>query len=491
MEIERKSGILLHITSLPSRYGIGTIGKEAYEFVDFLVAANQKLWQILPLNPTGFGDSPYQSFSAFAGNPLLISLEDLVERGYLKREELDIIASDNDKIDYGRLYEIKFPLLRKTYLAFLNNENNEFTDFCDKNAFWLDDYSIFMALKKLNSKSWYEWDENLRQRKNLTHIPADLENEAKFHKFLQYIFFSQWKKLKSYANSKGIKIIGDIPIFVSPDSADVWANPEIFQLDENLLPIKVAGVPPDYFSATGQLWGNPLYRWDKIKLDRYRWWIDRFRISFELFDYIRVDHFRGFCGYWAIPYGEKTAINGKWENGPGEDLFNVLKESHGELPIIAEDLGIITPDVIELREKFSFPGMKVLQFGFEDGTKSEHLPHNFVSYNFVAYTGTHDNDTLLGWLMGLSKEKKNFLKSYLNLFEKDDRELTLQIIRLLWMSVAKFVIIPIQDIFLIDSSGRMNIPGNPYGNWQWKSKKEMYDEKAITFLKEITSLYNR
>ncbi len=491
MGSERKSGILIHIASLPSSFGIGSIGKEAFEFVDFLALSNQKLWQILPIGPTGYGDSPYQSFSAFAGNPLLISLEDLVDRCYLKFDDLTSLLSESDRIDYGKLYELKLPLLRKAYKAFSGNEINEFISFCEKNYYWLDDYAAFMALKRLDNRIWYEWEEEFKNKKKLKITRMDILEEIEFYKFLQFIFFNQWKKLKSYANSKGIKIIGDIPIFVAPDSADVWANPEIFQLDSNFFPTEVAGVPPDYFSAMGQLWGNPLYDWDRLKLDGYKWWIDRFRFSFELFDFIRVDHFRGFSEYWAIPYGEKTAINGKWIKGPGKDLFNKLKLEFEETPIIAEDLGIITEDVVKLREKFRFPGMKVLQFGFEDGCESEHLPHNFESINFVAYTGTHDNDTLLGWIKSLSDEKRRFLVSYLNSNLKDNREIAFEIIKNLWMSVAKFVILPIQDVFLLDSNARMNIPGVPFGNWQWKSKKEMYNENAINFLKEITFLYNR
>jgi 4-alpha-glucanotransferase len=492
---ERKSGILLHISSLPGIYGIGTLGSEAYDFIDFLISINHSLWQILPLGPTGYGDSPYQCFSAFAGNPLLISLEKLVDYGYLDKKEILLDEKvDTHTVDYGYLYEKKYPVLWSAFKNFSLNKERDFFDFCEKNSFWLDDYAIFMAIKKVYPVAWYQWDENLKRKKELDieKIYPAAKEVVDFYKFLQYCFFRQWKELKSYANGKGVQIIGDIPIFVAMDSSDVWANPEFFEIDENLRPIRVAGVPPDYFSATGQLWGNPLYRWEKLKENNYEWWIKRFIIAFEMYDFVRIDHFRGFCGYWAIPYGEKTAINGKWECGPGSELFDTLSSMFKNPPVIAEDLGLITEDVVNLREKYNFPGMKVLQFGFEDGPLSEHLPHNYHNANFVVYSGTHDNDTLSGWLKHLDEKKKSFLLSYLGMKGiKDEKEICKKIVRLAYSSVAKFAIIPLQDLLFLDSSARMNTPGTLGNNWRWKLSKGQIEKSDFDWVKEFVLLYNR
>ncbi len=488
--MERKGGVLLHITSLAGEYGIGSLGKEAYEFVDLLVSAEQKLWQILPLGPTGYGDSPYQCFSAFAGNPLLIDLTEFCG-DIIKKEELNPLISNENYIDYGKLYELKIPLLKKVYNALRTDLSKEYIDFIGKN-FWINDYSKFMALKGLNQESWLTWDNKLKKKELSKELKKDIEREKDFHAFIQFLFFRQWNKLKSYANSRNISIIGDIPIFVAMDSADVWSNPELFQIDDNLSPTKVAGVPPDYFSPTGQLWGNPLYNWEKLKATGFKWWLKRFESAFQLFDFVRIDHFRGFSEYWAIPYGEKTAINGQWEKAYGKDLFNKIRKKFIKPPIIAEDLGIITEDVVKLREEFGFPGMKVIQFGFEDGPDSIHLPHNFKNYNFVAYTGTHDNDTLAGWFLNLSDQKKEFLFKYLNIRDKiNDKDIVFLIITEVWKSIAMFSIVPFQDLIVCGSEARLNTPGTFGRNWQWKAKKSDYDNFPIDFLKEITKIYNR
>ncbi len=459
--MDRKGGVLLHISSLPGEYGIGTLGKEAYEFIDLLHFSNQRLWQILPIGPTGYGDSPYQSFSAFAGNPLFIDISSFVENKIIEKDEIAVLLSQENYIDYEKLYKIKIPLLRKIFNLVKKDLDKDYDHFCAKNMFWLDDYSTFMALKNFDQRSWLEWDEDLKKRKIDKTLKEKMEEEKNFHCFIQYLFFKQWEKLKKYANSKNVSIIGDIPIFVAMDSSDVWANPEIFELDKNFNPKRVAGVPPDYFSKTGQLWGNPLYNWENLLKTDFEWWINRFKKAFELFDYVRVDHFRGFCAYWAIPYGEKTAINGKWEKAYGRELFLRLHQEIKTLPIIAEDLGIITEDVLKLREEFNFPGMKVLQFGFEDGSKSEHLPHNFSYFNYVAYTGTHD---------------KNIVFS---------------LIREVWKSVAYLAIVPLQDLLVLGREARLNSPGTIGNNWQWKAIRKNMEDFPIDFLKELSTLYGR
>ncbi len=375
MHFPRSSGVLCHITSFPGRYGIGTMGREAYRFIDFLVSARQKLWQVFPLGPTGYGDSPYQCFSAFAGNPLLIDLELLMEEGLLSKKDLEGAPDfPEDRVDYGAVIYFKFPLLRKAYENFLVKAEKQvllrekFERFCEAHKWWLDDFALFMALKEeFGGKSWLEWEKEVRFRMENT-IKAyklKLADKIEFQKFRQYLFFQQWYDLRAYANKNGVKIIGDIPIFVAMDSADVWAHPELFYFDPDLKPLKVAGVPPDYFSATGQLWGNPLYNWEEHQKTGFAWWIRRIESMMEMVDIIRIDHFRGFAGYWAIPYGEKTAVNGRWEKAPGMELFTAIEQALGRLPIIAEDLGVITPDVVELRDHFQFPGMKVLQFAFD------------------------------------------------------------------------------------------------------------------------------
>ncbi|ADL12364.1 4-alpha-glucanotransferase [Acetohalobium arabaticum] len=495
MEFKRQSGILLHPTSLPGDYGIGSLGEEAYEFIDFLVAADQKLWQILPLGPTGYGDSPYQSFSAFAGNPLLISLERLKEDGLLAADDLKTEKEFAlDYVDYDQVTEFKYPLFEKAFQTFKRDAaksiEDKFQRFCCENSDWLDDYALFKTLKEcFEGQPWYEWDEDIKLRRSeaINHYQETLQDRIKFHKFIQYIFFKQWNRLKAYANENYIKIVGDIPIFVAYDSADVWANPELFSLDEDKKPINVAGVPPDYFSETGQLWGNPLYDWQKLKETDYDWWIDRFETTLELVDIVRLDHFRGFAAYWAVPYGEKTAVRGKWKEGPGRDFFRKVKDELKKLPIIAEDLGVITDEVEELRDYFKLPGMNVLQFGFNSQDDNNHLPHNYTK-NSVVYTGTHDNNTVLGWYNNADDEAREYAIEYLKASEDN---ICWDFLQAAWASVSKIAIAPLQDILSLNSEARMNTPGTTKGNWKWRYRKEMLDVNLSKKLKRLTGIYHR
>ena len=406
----RRSGMLLPVASLPSKYGIGTFSKEAYDFVDMLHSAGQKLWQILPLGPTGYGDSPYQSFSTFAGNPYFIDLDQLVGEGLLTEEECNSYdwGNKSNYIDYEKVYLSRFKILRKAYKRSNIGDSKKFNAYCKKNSWWLDDYALYMSIKdSYDGKPWIEWDEEIRERKEdaLLSYKRDLEEEIEFYKYLQYLFSQQWHKLKAYANKKGISIIGDIPIYVSLDSSDTWANPELFQLDKECLPTAVAGCPPDSFCETGQLWGNPLYDWEYHQFTDYEWWIKRIKYSFDLYDIVRIDHFRGFDEYYSIPYGDKTAVNGTWEKGPGIELFKYLRQELGEVDIIAEDLGFLTESVKQLLKDTGYPGMKILQFGFDSREDSDYLPHNY-DRNCVVYTGTHDNNTISGWYKEISREDK-------------------------------------------------------------------------------------
>lgn len=496
----RMSGILLHPTSFPSPYGIGDLGESAYEFIDFLEDAGQHLWQILPLTHTGYGDSPYQSFSAFAGQPLLISLSHLTELGLLEDFELQNCPStDAEHIDYGVIIPWKQAILRLAYERFLtrgfpeDSISSDYATFCAKNSFWLDDYALFMACKDLNDgKSWLEWEDDYRiltpeRRESLR---VQLAENIGYYQFLQFIFFTEWASLKKYANERQIKIIGDIPIFVSMDSADVWANQHLFQLDTKGFPLAVAGVPPDYFSATGQLWGNPLYRWEAHAKDGFSWWILRIKSQLENLDILRIDHFRGFEAYWSIPYGEKTAVIGKWIKAPGKELFTAVENALGKaLPIIAEDLGVITDEVVELRDAFHFPGMKVLQFAFDSTGEGEYLPHQFTSPQCVCYTGTHDNDTTCGWYKTLPTECKKKVQLYT--VTEPGQNISRGMIRICYGSIAAYAICPLQDILALGSEGRMNTPGVASGNWSWRYKADSLTPALARELKELSILYGR
>ena len=453
----RTSGILMPVFSLSSKGGIGTFGKEAYNFVDFLEKAGQSWWQILPLNPTNYGDSPYQSFSSYAGNPYFIDPEILIEEGLLTNEEFAFFDfGDNaSQIDYEKLYNNRYKMLEIAFSRF--SENEEYRRFCKDNGYWLDNYVSFMALKSVNeNKAWNEWTNNDNPDNKI----------CDFHRFIQFLFSKQWFALKEYANKKGIGIIGDIPIYVAFDSADVWSQPELFQIDKNMNPKAVAGCPPDAFAEDGQLWGNPLYDWKKMKADNFAWWKKRLGYALRLYDKVRIDHFRGFESYWSVPFGDKTAKNGKWVKGPDMNLFRELKKEFGEdVPIIAEDLGFLTPKIHRMLSRCGFPGMKVLQFAFSSGKDSDYLPHNY-NKNCVVYTGTHDNDTVLGWSLSLSEEDLKMVKDYLNLSDKE--ELNWSMIRAAMMSVADTCILTMQDLISLGSEGRINTPSTLGKNWKWR-----------------------
>lgn len=489
----RQSGVLLAISSLPSRYGIGCFSKEAYEFVDFLEQAGQKLWQILPIGPTGYGDSPYQSFSSFAGNPYFIDLETLIAEGYLTEADCDAcdFGSNEEYVDYEKIYKARFKVLKKAFRNRNDRDSQEYKDFVEANAYWLDDYALYMAVKNsFDGKSWITWDEDIRLRKPEA-VKAYTEKygeEIGFYKFQQFLFAKQWTALKAYANRKKIKIVGDIPIYVAFDSADTWSHPELFQLDENCTPIGVAGCPPDAFSATGQLWGNPLYRWDYHKETGYRWWIQRIAYCYQLYDIVRIDHFRGFDEYYFIPYGDLTAEFGHWEQGPGYDIFRALKAELGNIKVIAEDLGFLTPSVIKLVKKTRYPGMKILQFAFDSREESDYLPHNYPT-NCVVYTGTHDNDTTLGWYRSLNRRDKAFAKRYLNI--KSDKDVQWVFIRSALSSVADTAVIPMQDYLGLGAEARMNVPSTLGTNWKWRMKKGACTPELAKQIREVVKLYGR
>jgi len=507
MGFARASGILLHPTSLPGSFGIGDLGKWAYWFIDFLIDARQRLWQVLPVGPTGYGNSPYQCLSVFAGNPLLISLEMLVRDGLLEPSDLDNApAFPQDSVDYESVIRFKTPLLKRSFESFQKRASatvgEQFDAFCQANAYWLETYSLFMALKEAHGlTAWNTWEEDIRNRepKALKRWSKELSQEIRCHKYQQYQFFRQWSELKKYCNTHGVKIIGDMPIFVALDSAEVWAHREMFYLDDNGNPTVVAGVPPDYFSRTGQLWGNPLYRWDVMARDGYSWWIERFRAARNLIDIIRLDHFRGFEKYWEIPATSSTAINGRWVPGPGAKLFGAVQKALGPLPIIAENLGVITPEVEALRERFGFPGMKVLQFAFGDDEEDEdNMPHNYPT-NCVVYTGTHDNNTTIGWFRGedvkdstqTRQQREKETQAALRYLGTDGREVNWDFIRLALNCPADMAIIPLQDVLGLGSEARMNVPGKPEGNWRWRFRPEMLTEEIKARLRELTALSGR
>lgn len=492
--MKRSAGILLHISSLPSPYGIGTLGKSAFDFVDFLEAAGQSYWQVLPIGPTGYGDSPYQSFSVHAGNPYFIDLTALCNEGLLEHQKCDEVdwGADFAHIDYGKIYNNRFKILKEAFINFSKKENYQFQKFITDNNFWLKDYSLYMAVKShFNMLPWYKWpDIEIRDRRKsaIKKYSETLAHEINFQKFLQYLFYSQWKNLKNYANSHNIKIIGDIPIYVGLDSADTWAHPEIFWLDKNKKPVKVAGCPPDGFSAEGQLWGNPLYNWKILKQQGYSWWIERLRTANKLFNVTRIDHFRGFDSYYAINYLDKNAVNGEWIAGPGMDLFKKIRQKLGNIDIIAEDLGFLTPNVKKLLNDTGFPGMKIIQFAFDSREESDYLPHNYTR-NSVAYTGTHDNDTITGWFKSCPEEIVDYAKKYGNLSEKEGYNWGF--IRLCYSSVSKLAIIPMQDFLGLDSSARMNTPSTLVGNWTWRIVSENLSQNLALKIRQITKLYGR
>lgn len=541
MKLERKAGILMHPTSLPYSAGIGTIGKSSFKFIDWLASSGMKLWQVLPLGPTGYGDSPYQSFSTFALNPNLIDLEDLAEEGVASKADVKAPSyiKKSGNIDYGAVVYWKTNALKKIakdFLAKITEDSEEgskeakaeFNTFCKENEFWLRDYAAFMSIKTFYDEKAQKQREETKQYVNgmwnaywekalSKHEAQAVDNWINFHaedffiyEVIQFFAFRQWNALHEYAKSKGIEIIGDVPIFVAADSSDVWANQKFFQLDENGNFKNVAGVPPDYFSATGQLWGNPLYDWDELKKDNYSWWVLRVKNMLKLVDYVRIDHFRGFESYWAVPYGSENAINGKWLPGPGKDLFDTIKSQLGDLPLIAEDLGVITEEVAALRDGCDFPGMKIIQFGFDKNEekagalKNVFLPHNFTTPNCVAYTGTHDNDTTQGLLDSLDEENLTLIASYVSGKKmtsedasklRDSGKLCRRLIKQTFGSIASFAIIPLQDIYEVGTSGRMNMPSTSGANWAWRADLKMLfgkkADKKSEWLKELCMLFNR
>lgn len=499
MRFPRNAGVLAHPTSFPGRYGIGDLGAAAYQFVDFLVEGGQSLWQILPLGPTSYGDSPYQSFSAFAGNPLLISPDKLVADGFLLPTAVaDVPPFPAEKIDYGWVIDYKRQLLRQAFVHFQANGRDEqraaFAQFCREQAYWLDDFALFMAVKTYHVAHeggvWNTWPAGIahREPEAMARWSEKLADEIQMHRFLQHLFFMQWLELKGYANERGIRIVGDIPIFVAFDSADVWANSDLFYLDDDGSPLFVAGVPPDYFSETGQRWGNPLYHWDKMSLNNYRWWTSRLQMCFTQADIVRIDHFRGFDAYWEIPASEPTAVVGQWVKGPGPAFFEAMERNLGELPLIAEDLGVITPAVVALRDQFHFPGMKILQFAFGGERNSLFLPHTFTN-NCVVYTGTHDNETVVGWFENASADEQEHVLSYMNVPNGDN--IAYDLIRLSFASVADTAVATLQDLMDLGDEARMNFPGKPSGNWQWRYTADMLTVEMAKTLRRMTELYGR
>jgi 4-alpha-glucanotransferase len=504
----RSSGILLHITSLPSRFGIGDLGTSAFEFADFLNDAGQKIWQVLPLNPTGYGDSPYQCFSAFAGNPLLLGLDSFVDQGILQSSDLvNAPAFPEGTVDFGSVISFKFSVLRRAARNFFTSaaapDRAAFDQFCKSCSSWLDDYALFMALKDEHGGIMFtKWDPAICRRDPdaLRSWATKLAPEIQAYKYWQFEFFRQWDRLKAHCHERGVRFMGDIPIYVSHDSADVWSHPELFYLDADRSPTAVSGVPPDYFSATGQLWGNPIYRWDVLAASGYQWWIERFRASLALFDMVRLDHFRGFEAYWEVPANEKTAINGRWVKGPGEDFFLALQKAFGDLPIVAENLGVITPPVEKLRKQFGFPGMSLLQFAFgNDPQGPSFRPHNYHR-DLAAYTGGHDNDTTVGWWnssagIGSTRtpedvEKEHaFARAYLNFH--DDSEINWVMIRAVIASVAEIAIVPLQDVLGLGSEARMNLPATMSGNWRWRYRPGALRKDLSAKLRSFVSLYDR
>lgn len=490
----RGAGILLPISSLPSEYGIGTFGKEAYRFVDSLVEAQQTFWQVLPIGPTSFGDSPYQAFSAFAGNPYFIDLEYLVQEGLLKKEDIESRSWGEDPSDvaYATIFDNRFDVLRIAFSNSKHADTKEYKQFCKDNTYWLDDYSFYMALKcKFDNKEWSAWDDDIKFRKEsaLKKYQKELAEDIDFWKFCQFKFNQQWMELKEYANEKGIQIIGDIPLYVSMDSSDVWVHGRLFELDERKNPINVAGVPPDAFSETGQRWGNPLYDWDAMEKEDFSWWRERMKANATLYDVIRIDHFIGVVRYYRIPSDCPTAMEGAWKKGPGKKLTDAITESIGDAKIIAEDLGIVVQSVRDLMEETGWPGMKILQFGFDGVNTNNNLPHTFTNSNMLVYGGTHDNETLVGFFEGVEEEDMEYAYKYLNVSSKE--EVPNAVIRAAYASTADVAIMQMQDILGLDNSARMNLPSTVGQNWRWRLLPGQFGEEEITYLKELAETYGR
>ena len=490
----RKAGILMPISALPSPWGIGTLGQAARDFVEFLVQSGQSCWQLLPVGPTSYGDSPYQSFSSFAGNPYFIDLDDLAEEGLLERTEYETLnwGGDPAVIDYGLLYETRYPVLRKACQRLAERQDEEFLSFCAAETFWLEDYALFMALKdKYSGKSWFQWPAGVRLRKPaaLDEARRELADDITFWKAVQYLFYHQWEQIKTLANENGITIIGDLPIYAAGDSADVWANPEQFQLDEDGLPVEVAGCPPDAFTADGQLWGNPLFDWDKMKEDGYRWWLQRIKAQYRICDTLRIDHFRGFDEYYAIPYGDKTARHGRWRPGPGLAFFRRVNEALDNPDIIAEDLGFLTPSVGQLLKDTGYPGMKILEFAFDSRDNgSNYLPHCYGPH-CVVYAGTHDNDTIQGWMVSAPAKDVEFAKEYLRLSEAETYHWGMM--RGAWASPADLAVMQMQDILGLGSEARMNIPSTLGGNWCWRALPGVCTPELAEKLRNDMVVYQR
>ena len=495
MGLTRCSGVILHPSSLPGPDGIGDLGPEAFRWIDFLADAGCALWQVLPLGPTGYGDSPYQCFSAFAGNPYLISSVNLLDQKLLTRKDLsDRPVFPQSLVDFGPVIQWKITLIDRAYARFNTSRDQKliekFKSFCEIQKNWLDDFALFMAIKEsLGGGSWGNWPEELRTRdhKALKLFSEEHLEEILKHKFRQFLFYSQWDQIRAYAKLKNVKIIGDIPIFVAYDSADAWSHPDLFFLNKHGQPTVVAGVPPDYFSPTGQLWGNPLYRWNVHKKTGYTWWLDRIKAVLNLVDYIRLDHFRGFAGYWEIPANMPTAEIGRWVKGPGKDLFKAIEKSFESLPLLAEDLGEITPDVVELRDSLGLPGMKIFQFGFASTPDDPFLPHNYPR-NCVAYTGTHDNDTAKGWYQSATDKESDFCRRYL---ARSGEDISWDMMRAIWASPADFTLAPLQDLLSLGTEARMNFPGKPSGNWGWRYTNDQLNGDLLARLKEVNYLFSR
>lgn len=490
---KRSNGILMHISALPGPYGIGDLGKGAYDFADFLKSTKTQYWQILPLGITGYGDSPYQSFSAFAGNPYFIDLDELVKDGYLHQDEIQSadLGDDPGKVNYAKLYENKMPLLRSAYDKARHKISRRLESFLKQEAAWLDDFALFMAIKSVRAgESWQKWPKALKERDQtvLAEFKESHEEEIYFWVFTQYYFFKQWEKLKKHVNSLGIKIIGDIPIYVAEDGADVWSNPKLFVLNRQLAPTAVAGCPPDAFTADGQLWGNPLYDWQAMKQTDYKWWIKRIEESFRIYDTVRIDHFRGFESYWVIPAGATTAVDGKWVKGPGLELFDKVKEKLGDLDIMAENLGFLTPEVEDLINDTGFPGMNVMVFGFDAREDSDYLPHNYIK-NSVVYTTNHDTQTMMGYFKTAPKSEVHYARQYLRLSEKEG--LNWGVIRGAWASTSYLAVAPVQDLLGLDDRARFNVPSTLGDNWTWRMNEGALTDEIRHKLLELTKIYRR